>query len=65
VDWDQDKNEMSKGHTIPFMQALVTVVEGLIFRMAFPKWLLCLNKRGREFVRAHDELEVGHLSTLH
>jgi hypothetical protein len=50
---------------MPFMRALATVIDGLVLRLSFPRWLLCFNKWGREVVRAHDELEVGHLSTLH
>jgi len=64
VDWDWDKNEIPNGHTMPFMDALTTAIQSLIVHM-FPRWLLSLNKRGREAVRAHDELEVGHLNTLH
>ena len=62
VDWDWDKNEIPNGHTMPFMHALTTSIQTLPVHM-FPKWLVSFNKRGREAVRAHDELEVGHLIT--
>jgi len=65
VDWDWDKNEIPKGHTMPFMEALATDTEGLIIRGALPSWLLGFSKRGREAVRSHNEMEVGHLSTLY
>jgi hypothetical protein len=50
---------------MPFMQALTTATQGMIIRAAFPRWLLSLTKRGREALRGYDEMEVGHLSTLH
>ena len=46
------------------MHALTTVLQNLSINM-FPRWILSFSKRGREAVRAHDELEVGHLNTLH
>jgi hypothetical protein len=48
---------------MPFMQALATTTEGLAFRIAFPRWLISLTKRGREVMCGFEELEVGHLST--
>jgi len=65
VDWDWDKNEIPKGHTMPFMQALSATTEGLAPRFVFPRWLLFLTKWGREAIRSHSEMEVGHLSTLY
>jgi hypothetical protein len=64
VDWDWDKSEIPKGHTIPFIQALSTAPEGLIFRTALPTWLVSLSKRGRQALRGYNELEVGHPNTL-
>ena len=39
-------------------------VDGLIIRLAFPKWLLHLTERGREATRGYNETKVGHLSKL-
>jgi len=64
VDWDWDKNEIPKGHTMPFMRALSTAAEALLLRFALPNWLLVFSKRGRVAVRGHNEMEVGHLSSL-
>jgi len=65
MDWYWDDNEIPKGHTIPFMRALTIASEGLLLLMLLPKWLLFLTKRGREAMCGHNEMEVGHLSTLH
>jgi hypothetical protein len=65
VGWDWDKNEIPKGHTMPFMRALSIAAEGLLLRMVFPRWLLSLTKWGREAIRGYNELEVSHLSTFH
>jgi hypothetical protein len=65
VDWDWDKNEIPKGHTMPFMRALSIATEGLFLLVVLPKWLLFLTKRGREAIYGHDEMEVSHLNTLH
>ena len=65
VDWDWDKNEIPKGHTMSFMRALTTSAEGLIIRAALPRWLLSFTKSGREALDGYYELEVGHTSTLH
>jgi hypothetical protein len=65
VGWDWDKNEIPKGHTMPFMRALPAATEGLLLRLALPKWFLLLAKRGREAVRGHKEMEVGYLTTPH
>ena len=46
------------------MRALAAAVEGLPVLAAFPRWLLFFNKRGREIVRGHNEMEVSYLSTL-
>ena len=64
VDWDCDKNEIPKGHTMSFMRALAAAAEGLLVLLVFPRWLLLFNKRGREVVRGHDEMEVSHLAIL-
>ena len=47
-----------------FMQALSTAIEGLVIRLAFPRWLLHLTERGREATCGYNEMEVGHLSKL-
>ena len=65
VDWDWDKTEIPKGHTMPFLQALCTATEGIPIRVAFPGWLLSLTKSGRKAIRGHNEMEVSHLSVLH
>ena len=65
VDWDWDKNEIPNGHTMTFMNALATTTESLSVLFMFPRWLLLFNKWGREAVRSHDEVEVGHLNILH
>lgn len=65
MDWDWDKSEIPKGHTMPFMEALVTSLDGLIFRMTLPTWLINLTKRGRLALSGYHEMEVGHLSTFH
>ena len=65
VDWDWDRNEIPNGHTITFMNALATATRSMPLLFMFPRWLLSFNERGREAVRSHDELEVGHLSILH
>ena len=65
VNWDWDKNETPKGHTMPFMQALPIATEGLLLFLALPKWLLSLTKRGREAICGYNEMEVGHFSTLY
>ncbi len=59
VNWDWDKTELPNGHTMPFMQALSTTIDGLPIRVAFPKWLLSLTESGREAARGAHELEVG------
>ena len=59
MDWDRDKNEIPKGHTMPFMRALAAAIQGLFALLAFPRWLLFFNKRGREIVRGHNEMEVS------
>jgi len=65
VDWDWDKGEIPKGHTIPFMRALSIALEGIGFRVALPRWLLSLTKRGRDAICGYEEMEVGHLNSLH
>jgi hypothetical protein len=65
VVWDWDKNEIPKGHSMPFMQATVTALEGVVLRAAFPTWLSTLTKRGREAHCGYIEMKVGHLITLH
>ena len=65
VNWDWDKNEIPKEHTMPFIQALSTATEGMIIRLALPRLLLALTKQGREAVRGYYELEVGHSRTLY
>ena len=65
VDWDQDKNEIPKGHTMPFTRALAAAIQGLVALTVLPRWLLVFHEWGREIVRGHDETEVSHLSTLH
>jgi len=65
VDWDWDKNEIPKGHSMPFMKALPTATEGLLLLLALPRWLLFLTKWGREAICGNYEMEVSHLSTLH
>ena len=65
VGWDWDQDEIPKGHTIPFMQTLSTALEGVSLRIAFPRWLLSLTKRGRGAIRGYEELEVGHPNPLH
>ena len=64
VDWNWDKNEISNGYTMTFMNALATATRSMPLLFMFPRWLLLFNKWGREAVRGHDELGVGHLSTL-
>jgi len=61
MDWDWNKTEIPKGHTMPFMQALSTSIEGLVTRAVFPRWYLSRTKRGREALRGYEELEVGCL----
>jgi hypothetical protein len=63
VDWDWDNNEIPKGHTMPFMQALATSTKETMFRAAFPRRFLSLTKRGREALYSYNELEVGHFNT--
>ena len=65
MDWDWDRNEIPKGHTMPFTRALAAAIQGLLVLLAFPRWLLFFNKWGREIVRGHDEMEVSHIGTLH
>ena len=65
VGWDWDKDEIPKGHTIPFMEALSTALEGLGLRVAFPRWLLSLTMHGRGVLCGYEELEVGHPNPLH
>ena len=60
VDWDSDKNEIPKEHTMSFMRALAATAEGLLLLLLFPRWLLPFNKWGREVVRGYDEMEVSH-----
>ena len=62
MDWDCDKNEIPKGHTMPFMRALTAAIQGMLVLPAFPRWLLLFNKRGREVARGHDEMEVSHFA---
>ena len=64
VDWDWDKSEVPKGHTMPFMQALATAPQAMILRAGLPRWLMYLTKRGRQALRSFKEMEVGHLSTF-
>ena len=64
VDWEWDKSEIPKGHTMALIQALATAPEGLVFRVGFPTWLISLTKRGRKALSGHEELEASHLSTL-
>ena len=59
VDWDWNKSEIPKGHTMPFMHALAVALEGLGRRVVFPKWFLSLTKRGREALCGYEEMEVG------
>ena len=47
---------------MPFMRALTTAIEGLMFRAVFPTWLISLTNRGRQALRGYDEMEVRHLS---
>ena len=65
VDWDWGKSEIPKGHTMPFMEALVTAIDGWFFRVSLPTWLISLTKRGRQALCGYNEMEVGHLSMLH
>ena len=65
VNWDWDKAEIPKGHTMPFMQALSTATDGMPLRFALPNWLLLLSKSGREVVRGYYEFEVSHYNTRH
>ena len=53
------------GHSIPFMQALATAMEGLMFRAVLPTWLISLTQRGRQALCGFDEMEVGHLRPGH
>ena len=62
ADWD--KSEVPKGYTMPFMQALATAPQAMIWRAGLPRWLICLTKRGRQALRSFKEMEVGHLSTF-
>jgi len=64
VDWDWDKSEIPKGHTLPFMQALATSLEGMLLRAALPDWLISFTKRGRQALLGYYEMEVSHPSTL-
>ena len=50
---------------MPFMQALPTATEGLMFRVALPRWLISLTKRGRQALQGYNEMEVGNLSTVY
>jgi hypothetical protein len=59
VDWDWDKGEIPKGHTIPFMQALSTALDGIGLRAAFPTWLVALTERGRRGICGYEEMGVG------
>ena len=63
VDWDWDKSEIPKGHTIPFLQALSTATDGMVTRVAFPTWLLSLTRSGREAILGYNEMEVSRLSS--
>lgn len=65
MDWDWDKSEIPEGHNMPFMQALVTALDGLVFRAALPPWLISFTKQGRQALLGYDEMEVSHPSTLH
>lgn len=65
MDWDWDKREIPKGHNMPFMQALATALDGLVFRVVLPPWLISFTKQGRQALRGYDEMEVSHPSTLH
>ena len=65
VDWEWHKTEIPKGHSMPFMQALSTAIEGMVLRAALPTWVLSLTERGRQVLCGHNEMEVGHLSTCH
>ena len=65
VGWDWVMDEIPKGHAMPFMQALSTALEGIGLRVAFPRWLLSLSKRGRDAICGYEELEVGHPKSLY
>ena len=65
MDRDWDKNEIPKGHSMPFMKALPIATEGLLMLLALPKWFLLLTKWGRETICGNDEMEVSHFSTLY
>ena len=65
VNWDWDKSQIPKGHTMPFIQLLATAMQEQSIIAAVPGWLLSLMKRGREALRVHNTLEVGNLSTFH
>ena len=65
VDWDWDKSETPKGHTMPFIQVLASSTQTQGIMAVVPRWLLLLMKRGREAIHVYNTLEVGHLSTFH
>ena len=65
VDWDWDRSEIPKGHTMPFTQVIASSMQGQGIIAAVPRWLLFLMKQGREAIRIHNLLEVGRLSTFH
>jgi hypothetical protein len=65
VNWEGDKGKIPEGHTMPFMEALVTALDGLLLRAVLPRWLISLTKRGRRALCGYEEMEVSHLSKLH